>query len=236
MAAGRVLDVLHTHPAVSAAAWDVLLSAVSFCVYAAVRGIDPSAMLKYSLAPWLKLSSASNEDVPVTSTKPAAASSKQKRGRKASSSAASNAITSGAKAAADAVKSTTKRKSSGTGRRPTRTKEDDDRVANITTENILESTRRSTRVKNPQQLSRITSRDTDDEDEDEDQEEDIDDSFVPTPATKRDVSSVVHSMAEAMPGNMGEVETAGEAAALGWGMFVLGGLGVLSSAVLGADG
>ncbi|KAF2092469.1 hypothetical protein NA57DRAFT_50282 [Rhizodiscina lignyota] len=143
LAAGKVLDVLHTHPAISAAAWDVLLSAFSFCIYAAVRGIDPSGMLKYSLAPWLKLHDHAEEHETSSATK-MDEPSKSKRGRKPSSSA-SNALTSSAKAVADA--------------------------------------------------------------------------------------KVVHNVVESE-----DAATAGEAAALGWGLFVLGGLGVLSAAVCGADG
>ena len=66
--------------------------------------------------------------------------------------------------------------------------------------------------------------------DDELDDEDNDRAYNPTPATKRDVQSL---------GVLAEVDDssveAGEAGALAWGLFVLGGLGLAGAGVLGAE-
>lgn len=45
-ALGRVFGAINEHPAVSAQGWDVLLSGLSLGIWAAVRGLDATDMLK----------------------------------------------------------------------------------------------------------------------------------------------------------------------------------------------
>lgn len=56
-AVGSVVGSFGDHPAVSAVAWDVLLSGISMGTWAAIRGLDVSSMLASSGVPFIKTTS-----------------------------------------------------------------------------------------------------------------------------------------------------------------------------------
>lgn len=88
-AVSRLVRTLGEHPVVSALGCDVLLSGLTLSVWAAVRGVDITAVLSCSVAPWLdngkdstvtKDADAKHDKAPA-STATASSSAKRPRGR-----------------------------------------------------------------------------------------------------------------------------------------------------------
>ena len=190
-----VMSALSNNPVIGQVGWDVLLSALSLCIWTVAHGVDVVTMLRCSCLAWtlprpsiptvdeLKAAKSRVADVidevkdEITTTALAATGSpaKRTRGRPRKTSAA---------IAKDHVSSDSR------------------------------ATRRSTRA------GTVT---TEDEDE-------ADGEYYPTKATERQVDTWDID-------EYGESDTVKEteAAALGWGLFVLGGLGAVSASVLGAE-
>lgn len=239
----RVVEAPSIHPAISAVTWDVFLTVASLSVWVAIRGIDLRTLGKNSFAPWLRLPKTDEE----ASDNKRASSAPAKRTRRPSASATSTAN--------DTKTGTQRRKASTHGRKPsrgtTRTSppEDENLTTNVSSANILDSaptpaaaTRRSTRAKHSKTPSITASSFADDpkntQEPDEEVQDDVDDSFVPTPSTRRDVAKMIPAPEHGSVGGHGageEWEESGETIAVGWGLFIIGGLGAMASGVLGAD-
>lgn len=193
VAFSRVLGALSDNPAISAVAWDVLLSALSLCLWAVVRGLDVGDMLSATVP--FKTAQEEEKHVSFEGEKPkpngpvetvASPTSKRGRGRP--------------------------RKDAATLAAPT-----------ASTSSAREL-RRSIRHPRPTPSSSATSA----LHGIEDSEDDDSGPYVP-PA---DVAAEVEGLEPEDEGAETVVEEA-EAAALGWGLFALGGLGVLSAGVCG---
>ncbi|EON62338.1 hypothetical protein W97_01559 [Coniosporium apollinis CBS 100218] len=195
VAFSRVLGALSDNPAISAVAWDVLLSALSLCLWAVVRGLDVGDMLSATVP--FKTAQKEEKHVSFEGEKPkpngpvetvASPTSKRGRGRP--------------------------RKDAATLAAPT-----------ASTSSAREL-RRSIRHPRPTPSSSVTSA----LHGIEDSEDDDSGPYVP-PA---DVAAEVEGLEHEDVGADTVVEEA-EAAALGWGLFALGGLGVLSAGVCGGE-
>ncbi|KAF2756816.1 hypothetical protein EJ05DRAFT_501369 [Pseudovirgaria hyperparasitica] len=174
----RLLNALSDHPAVSVIGWDVLLSALSYSVWAIVRGLDVFDMLKCSAVPFITtpndkedshhvhFKNENDEEEPVITSTPPISPKRTARGRPRKSSTASN----------DGKRSTRSRKSF-------------------------------------------------------EHEEDEGEAYVPPSGTSEELASTTHGESHTEEALVEEAE----GAALAWGLFVLGGLGVASAGVLGAE-
>ena len=183
-----VMSSLSENPLIGQVGWDVILSALSLCVWAVSHGVDVISMLRCSCLAWTlpRVRVPTLEEVKEAKLQVADAIDNLK-----------DEIVTTAE-----VGSPVKR---GRGR-PRKTS------AAIARDHVSSS---STAV------SRRARRAPSDEDDSE---------FEPTTATGRQVDAF--DVDE--PGEMDAVKET-EAGALGWGLFVLGGLGAVSASVLGAE-
>ncbi|KAF1981495.1 hypothetical protein K402DRAFT_386343 [Aulographum hederae CBS 113979] len=181
VAIGRVLEMLNSDPVVGVIAWDVLLSALTACVWAFDRSTNLDGILKCSIFPWH--SSASEKEAP------------QINGREVS------------EAPNDTIEVKPRR-------RPGRPKKNTP-AANASAIDENANLRRSTRHR------RTTSQMTEQTDPD----------YVPSAAAKAQVDGNMHEDDHNGEDLVGDSESA----ALGWGLFVLGGLGLQQAGVLGSE-
>jgi len=212
VALAHVLGVLNEHPAVSAVGWDVLLSALSACAWAFVHGVDVDGMLKCSVVPWHK--SPADEATVV----------------KMEGSGAPNvvrpSVSSVLKRAAErpredeiVVDDAVAPVKRGRGR-PKKNSTPVSKSASSAVADVGASMRRSMRR---QTASPALDLDSDEQDEDDDE------TYVPPAGVARQVADIGTDAHES------DLAEESEAGALGWGMFVVGGLGMLTAGVFGAE-
>ncbi|KAJ9664117.1 hypothetical protein H2201_005357 [Coniosporium apollinis] len=193
----RVLGALSDNPAISAVAWDVLLSALSLCLWAVVRGIDVGDMLS-AIVPF-KSAHKDEKHVSFEGEKPkpngpvdtVASPTSSKRGR-------------------------------GRPKKDTATPATSTAASTTSARELRRSIRHHRTAPSSSAVSALHGV--------EDSEEDDSGPYVP-PA---DVAAEVEGLEHEDEGAETVVEEA-EAAALGWGLFALGGLGVLSAGVCGGE-
>jgi hypothetical protein len=190
-----IMSALSDNPVIGQVGWDVILSAISLCIWTVSHGVDVFTMLRCSCLAWTlpRPSIPTLEELSTAKHRVADALDEIK-----------DDITT------TALGSPVKR---GRGR-PRKTSAAIARD-HISSSSATTALRRSTRA------GTATT---------EDAEEEVDSDYYPTKATERQVGAL--DVDE--PGDVSaEKETA--AAALGWGLFAIGGLGAVSASVLGAE-
>ncbi|KAF2497162.1 hypothetical protein BU16DRAFT_459109 [Lophium mytilinum] len=182
------LESLSKHPALSATSCDVVLAALSLCIWAFARGLDVDEMLNSSVLAYLFGTGKHDKHVafddkvtpqPVEETSSSQTPGKRTRGRPKKSESTPKKI-----------ETVSKKNGSASG-----------------------PLRRSTRRKTISE-----------------QGSDSEDSFKPSTHTKDEIAATEHDTTEG-----DDLVADGEAAALGLGLYILGGLGSLAAAVLGAE-
>jgi hypothetical protein len=237
MALSKIFGALHGNPVVSMTGWDILLTEIALCSWAVTRGLDVRAMLRIAGLLWSKETSDAISE----------------RGRDVG-----NAI---AKRARDATNAVSKKAAhlrdydEDDDEPPARTLEDEfeDLIHEAEHEtgggkNLRRSTRgRSTgnpktsaalSSTSPPPSAETTSRArrrtrqrkslAKQDSEVEEDEEEVE--YTPTPTTQYQVASM-----DVLPESGDDIIEEMEAGALGWGLFIIGGLGVASAGVLGAE-
>lgn len=198
-----IVGALSDNPVISQVGWDVLLSALSLCLWAVAHGVDVGAMLRSSGLQW-SLPTPSLPSLITANGSGVAVKVLEK---------AADAI----EDLADQIEISPLPKSRGRGR-PRKTSQQ------ISKDHVYAHSfsPATPAPSNPLRLSTRSKAVEEEEEQDED--------FVPTKGTEAEVDR--YDFDETHEEGIAK-ET--EAAALGWGLFVLGGLGAISNGVLGGE-
>lgn len=224
---GSIAGALSDNPVISQVGWDVLLSTVSLCLWSVVHGVDVSAMLRSSGLTWSLSGPPKVEEMPFLKALPTFGGESGVSGEVLEK--AGDAI----EELADTIElSPLPVKARGRGR-PRKTSQaiSKDHVYAHSTSSSTQATsgastssnslRRSKRSQFDSQLTERT---------EEIREDDADATYQPTAATEKEVDH--YDFDEGHEEGMAK-ET--EAGVLSWGLFVLGGLGMVSAGVLGGE-
>jgi hypothetical protein len=202
----RVIGALSDNPVISQVGWDVLISVLSLCVWAVAHGVDVTAMLRCSGLLW---------SIPTPSIKNGSLVPKSLLNGSSTKSEVGSVV----EEIADGISVASPNKR-GRGR-PKKT------GAAIAKDHLSSSTppasasatgslRRSTRNRHTSSMSQAS------------YDSASDGEYVPTQATQDEVDEFDFDNDEGLA-----KET--EAAALAWGLYIVGGLGAVTAGVLGAE-
>ncbi|TID17707.1 hypothetical protein E2P81_ATG10683 [Venturia nashicola] len=226
---GSIAGALSDNPVISQVGWDVLLSTVSLCLWSVVHGVDVSAMLRSSGLTWNVHGPPKMEQSPSSRALP------KSGGEPSVSSEALEKAGDAIEELADTIEISPLPEVKGRGRgRPRKTSQaiskdhvyahsakkyssDYTAAGAQASSSSSNSLRRSTKSQ-PDPSSQFTN------------EDDADATYQPTAATEKEVDH--YDFDEGHEEGMAK-ET--EAGVLSWGLFVFGGLGMVSAGVLGGE-
>lgn len=227
---GSIAGALSDNPVISQVGWDVLLSTLSLCLWSVVHGVDVSAMLRSSGLTWSVSNPSSSTPFLHALPKVANGSGLDKEVIKESGDAIEEL-------AQTIEVSPLPVKGRGRGR-PRKTSQaiSKDHVyahstplsnqatagASSSSKSLRRSTRSQPEVEERSASSQLQPQDQDGEDGDAE--------YKPTPATEKEVNH--YDFDEGHEDGLAK-ET--ESGVLAWGLFVLGGLGMVSGGVLGGE-
>ncbi|KAE9975720.1 hypothetical protein BLS_002467 [Venturia inaequalis] len=222
---GSIAGALSDNPVISQVGWDVLLSAVSLCLWSVVHGVDVSAMLRSSGLTWSLSVPPKVEELPFIKALPTFGGESGVSGEVLEK--AGDAI----EELADTIElSPLPVKARGRGR-PRKTSQaiSKDHVYAHSTSSSTQATSGASTSSNSLRKSKRSQHDSQFT-EGNGEDDDADATYQPTAATEKEIDH--YDFDEGHEEGMAK-ET--EAGVLSWGLFVLGGLGMVSAGVLGGE-